>query len=170
MTKHVNQPARRRALKLAGVVLLSGAAGKLLLLQQARAGINVSDNNLADFVAISAALTGRGALDATLAQGLYRTFQTAVPDFDAVLLKLKSALARDGAVLQGEKTAFSEQQKAEHALSQSILQAWYLGVVGKGKKAVCVTYTEALSNKVVAGTLVPPSYSYGPCGSWSARP
>ena len=161
--------ARRRVLGLAGWVMLSGLAGQQLLFRQARAGI-AAGSTLADFVATSQALTGRAALDPGLAAGFYKAFQLAVAGFDVTLPALRATLARDGAALQGDKLAFTDQQKAQHALSQAILQAWYLGVVGKGNKAVCVTYVEALANRVVADTLEPPSFSYGPCGSWSSRP
>lgn len=156
---------RRLVLKAAGLgaVMLSSIAGPLLLSQQARAGLPPATSNLAVFTTVSAALTGRGNLDPALAQALYQAFQAAVKDFDTTLLKLRGAMT-------GEELTFSDEQKAEQGLSQSILQAWYLGVVGKGKKAVCVTYTEALANKVAAPILVPPSYSYGPIGTWTTKP
>ena len=160
--QHLN---RRLVLKAAGLgaVMLSGIAGPLLLSQQAKAGLPPAAGNLAIFNTVSATLTGRGNLDPALAQALYQAFQVAVKDFDTTLLKLRAAIS-------GEDITFSEEQKAEQSLSQSILQAWYLGVVGKGKKAVCVTYTEALANQVAAPILVPPSYSYGPIGTWTTKP
>lgn len=162
---HPQQINRRLVLKAAGLgaVMLSSIAGPLLLSQQARAGLPPAAGNLAVFTTVSAALTGRGSLDPALAQSLYQAFQLAVKDFDTTLLKLRGAMT-------GEEITFSDEQKAEQSLSQSILQAWYLGVVGKGKKAVCVTYTEALANKVAAPILVPPSYSYGPIGTWTTKP
>lgn len=162
---HPQQIKRRLVLKAAGLgaVMLSGIAGPLLLSQQARAGLQPAAGNLAIFTTVSAALTGRGSLDPALAQALYQAFQLAVKDFDTTLLKLHGAI-------NGKDITFSDEQKAEQGLSQSILQAWYLGVVGKGKKAVCVTYTEALANKVAAPILVPPSYSYGPIGTWTTKP
>ena len=143
--------------------MLSGIAGPLLLSQQARAGLPPAASSLAAFTEVSQALTGRGSLDPALAQALYQAFQVATKDFDASLLKLRSAIT-------GNDITFSDEQKAEQSLSQSILQAWYLGVVGKGKKAVCVTYTEALANQVAAPILVPPSYSYGAIGTWTKKP
>ncbi|WP_308921188.1 sugar dehydrogenase complex small subunit [Janthinobacterium sp. J1-1] len=162
---HPQQIKRRLVLKAAGLgaVMLSSIAGPLLLSQQARAGLPPAAGNLAVFTTVSAALTGRGSLDPALAQALYQAFQLAVKDFDTTLLKLHGAI-------NGKDITFSDEQKAEQSLSQSILQAWYLGVVGKGKKAVCVTYTEALANKVAAPILVPPSYSYGPIGTWTTKP
>jgi hypothetical protein len=43
-------------------------------------------------------------------------------------------------------------------------------LAGKGAKATCVAYVDALANRAVAATLVPPSYSYGALGTWQARP
>ena len=65
---------------------------------------------------------------------------------------------------------FADEHKPQQALAQAILQAWYLGVTGKGKKAACVAYVDTLANRAVAAELVPPSYSYGACGTWQARP
>lgn len=162
---HPQQTNRRLVLKAAGLAaaMLSGVAGPLLLSQQARAGLAPAGNNLAVFTTVSQALTGRASLDPALAQALYQAFQKATRDFDTALVKLSGTLA-------GEGWSFTDAQKAEQGLSQSILQAWYLGVVGKGNQAVCVTYTEALANKLAAPTLVPPSYSYGPIGTWSSKP
>lgn len=162
---HPQHMKRRLVLKAAGLgaAMLAGVAGPLLLSQQARAGISPAGSQLAVFTAVSQTLTGRASLDPALSQALYQAFQRAAKDFDTALLKLHT-------VLTGGDVSFTDAQKAEQSLSQSILQAWYLGVVGKGVKAVCVTYTEALANQLAAPTLVPPSYSYGPIGTWSSKP
>jgi hypothetical protein len=154
--------SRRGALKVVGALMLSGAAGQLLLTSRARAALASASPALNAFMAVSATLTGKPQLNVLLAQALHPALQKAVPDFDATLAKLQALLA------QGDD--LSAGHKAEQALSQAILQGWYLGVVGKGKKAVCITYVDALSNLAVADVLVPPSYSYGPCGTWSAKP
>ncbi|MBV7536548.1 sorbitol dehydrogenase family protein [Duganella sp. sic0402] len=154
--------SRRGALKVVGALMLSGAAGQLLLTSRAKAALASASPQLNAFMAVSATLTGKPQLNVLLGQALHPALQKAVPDFDATLAKLQALLA------QGDD--LSADHKAEQALSQAILQGWYLGVVGKGKKAVCVTYVDALSNLAVADVLVPPSYSYGPCGTWSAKP
>ena len=105
-----------------------------------------------------------------LALALYQAFARNSAEIDTALAGLKTALGAGEVLAQDDKTAFAEAQKAEQALAQAILQGWYLGVVGKGKKSVCVAYVETLSNRAVADVLVPPSFSYGPCGSWSAKP
>lgn len=154
--------SRRGALKVVGAAMLAGVAGQLLLSSRAKAALASASPGLNLFLAVSSELTGKPDLDVVLAQALYPALQAATPELDATLGKLQ-VLLRQGEPIPAE-------HKAELALSQAILQGWYLGVVGKGKKAVCITYVDALSNLAVAGTLVPPSYSYGPCGSWQAKP
>jgi len=161
---------RRRALQALGAAMLSGVAGQLFLSTRARAALATKAPGLNDFLEVSNALVAKPGLDAALAQALYQAFQRSTPGIDAALAALKATLAQGAALGQGDKTAFPEEQKAQQALSQAILQAWYLGVVGKGGKAACVTYAETLANRAVEGILVPPSYSYGPCGTWAAKP
>lgn len=161
---------RRRALQALGAALLSGAAGQLLLSTRARAALASATPGLNDFIEVSRSLTAQPALDATLAHALYAAFRRSAPDIDTALAALKTTLAQGAALAQADKTAFGDEEKAQEALSQAILQAWYLGVVGKGGKAACVTYVDALANRAVEGILVPPSYSYGHCGTWQAKP
>lgn len=154
--------SRRGALKAVGAVMLAGVAGQLLLSSRARAALSSATPGLNLFLDVSRQLTGKPELNVVLGQALYPALQAAVTDLDATLARLQALLA------QGEPIA--AEHKAELALSQTMLQGWYLGVVGKGKKAVCITYVDALSNLAVADTLVPPSYSYGPCGTWQVKP
>lgn len=166
---------RRGALRALGAVALSGVAGQLLLSTRARAALapEAQGPGLRDFIDVSKTLTGKAELNLALALALYQAFQKTSGDaaaFDAGLAGLKAALAQGETLAQSDKTTFAEAQKAEQALSQALLSAWYLGTVGKAKKAVCVAYGETLSNAAVADVLVPPSFSYGPCGSWAAKP
>ncbi|MPQ57709.1 sugar dehydrogenase complex small subunit [Duganella sp. FT27W] len=162
--------SRRGALKALGALALSGVASQLLLSTRASAALAPAGQGLKDFIAVSRTLTGEAEINPTLALALYQAFARNSPEIDTELASLKAALGAGGVLAQDDKTAFAEAQKAEQALAQAILQGWYLGVVGKGKKSVCVAYVETLSNRAVADVLVPPSYSYGPCGSWSAKP
>lgn len=160
--------SRRRALQVIGAALLAGSAGRLLSATRARAALDTAGPGLDDFRAVSQTLTGKTDLDPALAVALYHGMREAAPDLDGALATLKATLAQDG--LLAEKTTFTDGQKPQQALAQALLQAWYLGVVGKGKKAACIAYAQTLSNRAVAAELVPPSFSYGPCGSWTARP
>ena len=162
--------SRRGALKALGALALSGVASQLLLSTRAVAALTPAGQGLTDFIAVSRTLTGKAEINPTLALALYQAFVKDSPQTDTALAGLKTALGAGAVLAQDDKTAFPEAQKAEQALAQAILQAWYLGVVGKGKKSVCVAYIDTLSNQAVADVLVPPSFSYGPCGSWSAKP
>jgi hypothetical protein len=162
--------SRRGALKALGALALSGVASQLLLSTRAVAALVPAGQGLHDFIAVSSTLTGKADVNPTLALALYGAFLKSSPEIDGALASLKTTLLGADVLAQEDKTTFSEAQKADQALSQAILQAWYLGVVGKGKKSVCVAYADTLSNQVVADVLVPPSFSYGPCGSWSAKP
>jgi hypothetical protein len=153
---HKPSMSRRRALQWAGAAMLSGAAGQLLLANRARAALDDAPPGLAAFRAVSTTLTGKASPDPTLALALYQAFQRTTPGFDKALVTLHAAP--------------DDAQMAGPGLGQAILQAWYLGTVGKGRQAVCVTYLDALANRAVSAELTPPSYSYGPCGSWQARP
>lgn len=165
--------SRRGAIRALGALALSGVASQLLLSTRAVAAlaqVEQSGQGLHDFIAVSGTLTGKAEVNPTLALALYGAFLKTSPEFDGALAGLKATLLGADVLAQDDKTTFAEAQKAEQALSQAILQAWYLGVVGKGKKSVCVAYVDTLSNQAVADVLVPPSFSYGPCGSWSAKP
>lgn len=162
--------SRRGALKALGALALSGVASQLLLSTRASAALAPAGQGLTDFIDVSRTLTGKAEINPTLALALYQAFASNSPEIDTALAGLKATLGAGEVLAQDDKTAFAEAQKAEQALAQAILQGWYLGVVGKGKKSVCVAYVETLSNRAVADVLVPPSFSYGPCGSWSAKP
>jgi len=161
--------SRRRALQVLGGATLLGAAGQLLSASRTRIAGELAGPGLDAFTAVSRTLTGKAALDPALSLALYHALRADAPDFDGQMAALAATLAQ-GKALAGDKMAFSEAQAPQQALSQAILQGWYLGVVGKGSKAVSVAFVDALANRAVAAVLTPPSYSYGPCGSWQARP
>lgn len=165
--------SRRGALKALGALALSGVASQLLLSTRASAALaqdGQRGQGLTDFIAVSRTLTGKAEINPALALVLYQAFLKNSPEIDTALAALKATLGAGEVLAHDDKTAFAAAQKAEQALAQAILQGWYLGVVGKGRKSVCVAYIETLSNRAVADVLVPPSFSYGPCGSWSAKP
>lgn len=161
--------SRRRALQVLGGATLLGAAGQLLSASRARVAGELAGPGLGPFTAVSKTLTGKAVLDPALGLALYHALGAGASDFDAQVAALAATLAQ-GTALAGETAAFSEGEAPQQALSRAILEGWYLGVVGKGRKAVSVAFVDALANRAVAGILTPPSYSYGPCGSWQARP
>lgn len=168
MSRHAM--TRRRALQALGALALSGVAGRLLSASQVKAAVAEAGPGLADFNAVSRTLTGKPQQDPVLALALYHALRKATPGFDATLAALKTALEQGAGIDPDGRLAFGDEGKTQGVLAQSILQAWYLGVAGKGAKATCVAFVDALANRAVAAQLVPPSYSYGACGAWSARP
>lgn len=161
---------RRRALRVLGAAVLAGSAGRLLSATRNQALIENGGPALADFTAVSTILTGKANADPALALALYHALRAATPGFDAALPTLRAALEQGAGHGMDGRLAFAEEGKPQLVLSQAILQAWFLGVAGKGAKATCVAYIDALANRAVAATLVPPSYSYGALGTWQARP
>jgi hypothetical protein len=161
---------RRRALQVLGAAVLAGSAGRLLSSTRNQALIENGGPVLADFTAVSTILTGKADADPALALALYHALREATPGFDAALPALRAALEQGTGHGMDGRLAFGEEGKPQLALSQAILQAWFLGVAGKGARATCVAYVDALANRAVAATLAPPSYSYGALGTWQARP
>lgn len=123
-----------------------------------------------DFLAVSSFLTGRNDLDATRAGALLQALVTSDAQFATQLPALAAFIAAqkpDPLKLQGLLDA----QKAPYAaLPRQIVTAWYIGVVGAGKSARCLTYVSSLMNLAVGDHLRPPSYAYGAYGTWAVKP
>jgi hypothetical protein len=128
-----------------------------------------SNAPLADFVAVSGLLTGR-APDSVSARALHSALVTAVPDFDARLRDL-AAFIKTRASTAASLQADLDSAAAPFAkLPATIATAWYVGTAGSGVPARCITYETSLMFTVVADRLKPPSYAYGPYGSWGRNP
>lgn len=130
----------------------------------------VTDAAQGTFVALSAILVGRKVLDADLATRLHAALVAVQPGFDKdsqALLDLIDAQHIDPAQLQqsldGSKSPLAP-------LPRKIMRAWCLGLVGEGEATRCVAYENALDAVMVSDVLKPPTYAYGPYGSWSKPP
>lgn len=122
------------------------------------------------FLNVSRLITGRATLDAMQAARLYAGLVAAVPLFSAQLTAL-AAFAASNASTADQLQASLDAARAPFAkLPGVIATAWYVGVAGSGAAAHCVTYETSLMNVVVSDRLKPPSYAYGPYGSWSSNP
>lgn len=122
------------------------------------------------FLAVSAILVGQTALDAALGNRLHAALATASPHFDAdaqALLTLIDNQHIDPAKLQATLDAAGSPLAA---LPRTVMRAWCLGLVGEGEATRCIAYEEALDAVMVADVLKPPTYAYGPYGSWSKPP
>ncbi len=45
-----------------------------------------------------------------------------------------------------------------------------MGIVGSKQRARCLAFETALNAEIVADVLKPPTYAYGPYGSWGRKP
>ena len=157
-------PDKNRRLLLAGV--LSGYVCSFLTLPFSAALAKAPEN----FLALSRMLTGKAQLDAQQADRLYAALVATTPDFDAQLKQFEDFVANNPPVLATLQATLDEQKLAFAKLPGKIVSAWYIGVVGSGKAARCITYESSLMFVAVADRLRPPSYAYGPYGSWGRNP
>jgi hypothetical protein len=130
-----------------------------------------SSSAFAAFVSVSELLTGRATLDNHQAQRLYSALALAyAASFNAQLGQLAGFIAEHGCTADNLQSLLDAAHAPFASLAASIATAWYVGVAGTGVAARCVTYEASLMNVVVADRLKPPSYAYGPYGSWGINP
>ncbi|MQR00771.1 sorbitol dehydrogenase family protein [Glaciimonas soli] len=130
----------------------------------------VANPEQGSFVAVSAILVGRQALDAVQAKRLYDALTADDSGFPAAaqaLLTLINDRKIDPVALQ--KTLDDEHSPLA-ALPRKIMTAWCLGIVGDSEKARCIAYETALNAVIVEDVLKPPTYAYGTYGSWAKKP
>ncbi len=125
---------------------------------------------LKDFISVSQALTAQQQLNPTVAQALLLAFMQTDKNFVSRLTRLNTLFQEQPELLGEQKIAFSADDADSESLAKAILDGWYEGVVGKGFDAIYVTYVNNLANLLVSDKLVPPSFSYGPMGSWAQKP
>ena len=162
---HDSQPDLERRLLLAGLTAVY-LAGKL---PPAMAQPALESEKTA-FINISSFLTGRSSLDPDSSARLYEALTLDNPQFGADLRELLIWVREHKihpAELQKELDA-SAPRLAN--LPPKIMTAWYTGIVGEGAGARCVTFETSLMHQLVADRLDPPSYCYGPHGSWGNAP
>jgi hypothetical protein len=156
-------PARR--MLLAG--MLSGYAASLIPWALAQP---IADADMGAFLAVSAILAGRKALDEAQAKRLFDALAADDAGFPAAaraLLALIDARRIDPLSLQ---EVLDAERSALAPLPRRIVAAWYLGIVGEGERARVVAYETALNAVAVADVLRPPTYCYGIYGSWTKKP
>lgn len=169
--KNMKQYSRRGVLKVIGLVGLTSVAGKLIPLPRANAAmIEPNAALLANFIQVSRQITLHETLDNTVSEALCHALNMTQERFFEGLTQLKTLLDANPEWLEQPVLRFPEAHVDAETLAKNILGGWYNGVVGKGYKAICVTYINTLANKAVSDKLVPPSFSYGPCGSWAKQP
>ena len=156
-------PARRRVL----AALLGAYTASLVPWALAEP---VSDDRQGAFLALSAIIAGRQALDSGLANRLFHALTDLDPGFpEAAQALLKDIEDRhiDPSILQ--KTLDDEHSPLA-GIPRKVASAWFLGIVGTGDQARCVAYEHALNAEIVSDVLKPPTYSYGAYGTWTRKP
>jgi len=152
-------------------VVLQTLASACVLARIPRTGAQpVTDPDRAAFLALSAILTGRTALDPGLAQRLYSAL---VADDAAIATSIRALLAfMEERKIEplGVQSALDAGHSPLAPLPAKIATAWLMGIVGSGATARCIAYEDALDNVIVADVLKPPTYCYGPYGSWARKP
>jgi hypothetical protein len=122
------------------------------------------------FLALSAILAGRQALDAVQAKRLYDALTADDPGFPAAARALLALInERKIDPLQLQKVLDAEHSPLA-ALPRKIVTAWFMGIVGSGEHARCIAYETALNAVIVEDVLKPPTYAYGVYGSWAKKP
>ncbi|OWT54850.1 sugar dehydrogenase complex small subunit [Candidimonas nitroreducens] len=122
------------------------------------------------FLALSAIIAGRQSLDAGMAERIFKGLSAEQPGFAdaaAALLKLVDERKIDPMHLQ---QTLDDEKSPLAPLPRKIATAWLLGVIGSGANARVVAYEHALNAQFVADVLKPPTYAYGPYGSWTRKP
>ena len=152
-------------------VVLGSLASACVLARIPFAGAQAArEGDRAAFMSLSALITGQRALDSGLAQRLYDALAA---DDPAIAQSIRALLAlieqrqvdppRLQSLLEAEGSPLAP-------LPRRIATAWFLGIVGDDAKARCVAYEDALNAVIVSDVLRPPTYCYGPYGSWTRKP
>lgn len=158
---------RRAALVSLGGALLMMACGRREAIAPVAAVVAPIAAEAAGFLHLSQALTGHADLDATTAARIAQGFTRAAPDVHAHFVALDGLVqvGMSAPELLAAATAAGLQSPA-----LAIVAAWYTGTVGKGTKAVTVSYRDALMQRPVADALTPPTYIGGGPAWWTAPP
>jgi len=122
------------------------------------------------FMALSALLAGRRSLDAGLAARLRDALGTTYPHFAADTQALLTQINQQHIDPSQLQQALDAAHSPLAPLPRRIMRAWCLGLVGEGEATRCIAYENALDAVVVADVLKPPTYAYGPYGSWAQPP
>lgn len=122
------------------------------------------------FLAVSQILTGRSSRDLGQAARLFAALAADAPSFEADIRALLAFIDEWKVDIGRLQQALDAEDSRLAALPRKIMTAWYTGIVGEGGAARCITFETSLMHVAVTDRLNPPSYCYGPHGSWSHKP
>ncbi|RTZ47829.1 hypothetical protein EKL30_02280 [Candidimonas sp. SYP-B2681] len=130
----------------------------------------VKDSGHGAFIALSAILTGRQALDQVQAERLFAALSKSDPGFVHAMQAILDLINKQHIDPLALQKILDDGHPTVAMVPRKIVLAWYVGVVGEGDQAHCLAYETALMSVVVADRLKPPSYAYGAYGSWEKSP
>lgn len=122
------------------------------------------------FLALSAILVGRQSLDTAQAERLYAALVADDPGFPAAATALLGTIEERRIDPMQLQKLLDDENSPLATVPRRIVTAWYLGIVGDGAGARALAFETALNAQVVADVLKPPTYAYGPYGSWARQP
>ncbi|AMO98199.1 membrane bound FAD containing D-sorbitol dehydrogenase family protein [Collimonas arenae] len=150
------------AAMFAEVGLLSGSSPTQAQTKIASNAVNSAAGATA-FLTLSQALTGHADLNPETAVRISAAMRDTYPDFSAHADKL-IGLVQTGQPASSLLAATSG-DPALRDTALAIVAAWYTGTIGKGQKAIVVSYADALMYQPVRDALPVPTYcSFGRCG------
>ena len=165
-TRGKNPPDPERRLVLAGIA----AVGAVSFVPVLHAQPAVTASPEAAFDAVSRIPTGRDTLDGQLASRLFQALAEGSAQFPADVQALATWIGQRQVAADQLQGALDAEGSPLAALPRTIATAWFTGIVGENENARTVAFETALMHVVVADRLNPPSYCYGPPGSWTAEP
>lgn len=130
----------------------------------------ITDADMAAFLALSAILAGRQSLDAAQAGRLYAALVADDPGFPTAAQALLDTIEQRNIDPMQLQKVLDDEKSPLGALPRRIVTAWYMGIVGEGASARCLAFETALNAEAVADVLKPPTYCYGAYGSWARKP
>jgi hypothetical protein len=165
-TRGEDVPDPERRLVLAGIAAV-GAASFVPALH-AQPAVTASPE--AAFDAVSRVLTGRDTLDGQLASRLFHALAEGSAQFAADVQAFAAWIGQRQVAADQLQGALDAESSPLAALPRTIATAWFTGIVGENERARSIAFETALMHVAVADRLRPPSYCYGPPGSWTAEP
>ncbi|CAL8481211.1 sugar dehydrogenase complex small subunit [Caballeronia sp. S22] len=167
-------PARRQFIFGTAVLATFGVAGFVGGMSARHSawaqGSTVSDADFAAFMHLSQYLTGKTTLDVEIARAIFAGLHDEDANVATQVAQINDFVARSKTPANALQAALDSTQPALAGLPKRIMPAWYLGVVGSGKKARTVAYEQALMYPPIADVIVMPSYARGAPGYWAQPP
>ncbi|MBM6551845.1 sugar dehydrogenase complex small subunit [Marinomonas ostreistagni] len=123
------------------------------------------------FMALSQLITAKSDLNPALADTIYLSLAQQDEDFAARIKTLNAFVADHNLTSANLQARLDAEQPDVADLPRKLAKAWFQGIVGEGKAAKTISYSDnTLMYAAVADVLAPPSYALGAYGIWSSKP